>query len=150
VGLGRLYARAGDEAAAERAFVLAAEAVDADDDVRPQALARLAELLSRQRRHAEAAAAWQALLRGSPPRGDGHRSPLHRRAAEALAIHHEHRAHDLPSAERFAETLDGVGSTRQQQDVDRRLNRLRRKMERASGYRTPVLESLSDGEQQDS
>jgi uncharacterized protein YprB with RNaseH-like and TPR domain len=125
IGLGRLYDRAGDEGAAERAFALAADAGDAE--MRPHALGHLAELLRRQKRHAEAAAAWQTLLHESPRVGE-RQSVLHRRAAEALAIHHEHRARDLSSARRYAETLNGVGSRRQQQDVDRRLDRLRRKM----------------------
>jgi uncharacterized protein YprB with RNaseH-like and TPR domain len=144
VGLGRLYARAGDTSAAERAFALAAEAGDVD--VRPQALGRLAELLRRQKRHAEAAATWSALLDESRWTGDEGRSPLHRRAAEALAIHHEHRTRDLPGARRLAETLHGAGSRRQQQEVDRRLDRLRRKMSDTSRHRTPVLEPLSEGE----
>jgi hypothetical protein len=125
VGLGRLYARAGDLPAAERAFALAAEAGDVE--MRPQALARLAELLSRQKRHAEAAAAWQAVL-DVGRRSEQLRSPLQRRAAEALAIHHEHRARDLRSARRYAESLDGAGSRRQQQEIAKRLARLRRKM----------------------
>jgi hypothetical protein len=141
VGLGRLYARAGDEAAAERAFGLAAAAGDVE--VRPQALGRLAELLSRQKRHAEAAAVWQALLSESP-RVDRRRTTLHRRAAEALAIHHEHRARDLPSATRFAETLDGLGSARQQLEVDRRLDRLRRKMHGADRRDVPILDPLTE------
>ncbi len=126
VGLGRLYAQAGDGAAAERAFAMAAASDDAE--VRAVALSRLAELLRRQKRHAEAAAAWQALLADSPW-ADPRVSALHRRAAEALAIHHEHRARDLRSARRLAESLHGAGSRRQQQEVSRRLDRLRRKMD---------------------
>ncbi len=137
VGLGRLYARAGDLAAAERAFTLAAEADDAE--VRPHALARLAELLGRQKRHVEAAAAWQAVL-DSGRRSECLRSPLQRRAAEALAIHHEHRARDLRSARHYAEALDGAGSRRQQQEIEKRLARLRRKMLPASDLRSLKFE----------
>jgi tetratricopeptide (TPR) repeat protein len=137
VGLGRLYVRAGDLALAERAFTLAASA--GDTGVRPQALARLAELLSRQRRHREAAAAWQAVLDDASRPAD-RRLPLARRAAEALAIHHEHRARDLRSAHRYASTLNGGGSRRQQQDFERRLARLRRKMSGASADRSLQLD----------
>jgi hypothetical protein len=137
LGLGRLYVRAGDLVSAERAFTLAAEAADAD--VRPHALARLAELLSRQRRHREAAAAWQALL-ADDRRATDRQTPLARRAAEALAIHHEHRARDLPSATRYAEALNGGGSRRQQQALDHRLARLRRKMRKAAGGRSLQLD----------
>ena len=66
---------------------------------------------------------------------------LQRRAAEALAIHHEHRARDLPSAHRYAETLDGSASSRQQQRVERRLTRLRRKMGEAAGGRSLQFDS---------
>jgi uncharacterized protein YprB with RNaseH-like and TPR domain len=132
VGLGRLYVQAGDVALAERAFRLAASAGDSEE--RSHALARLAELLSQQRRHDEAAAAWHSVL------AEGRRAPdrqpaLRRRAAEALAIHHEHRARDLRSAHRYASTLNGGGSRRQQQDFERRLARLRRKMRDAGGGR---------------
>jgi hypothetical protein len=68
--------------------------------------------------------------------GAGRRQmPLARRAAEALAIHHEHRARDLRSAHRYASTLNGGGSRRQQQEFERRLARLRRKMREADGGR---------------
>lgn len=141
VGLGRLYAQAGDDASAERAFGMAADAGDVE--VRPYALGRLAELLRRQKRYAEAAAAWQALLNESS-RAEHRQSPLHRRAAEALAIHHEHRAHDLSSARRYAEALNGVGSTRQQHEIDRRLDRLRRKIQGTERHEAPILEPLRD------
>jgi hypothetical protein len=76
---------------------------------------------------------------------EGRRAPdcqpaLRRRAAEALAIHHEHRARDLRSAHRYASTLNGGGSRRQQQDFERRLARLRRKMSGASADRSLQLD----------
>ena len=40
------------------------------------------------------------------PRGRRTLTPLERRAVEALAIHHEHRAKDLDRARRYAEALE--------------------------------------------
>ena len=121
--LGRLYERAGDVDRAMRAYELAA--TGRDREVRAHALARLAVLLRRQDRHAEAADAWQGIL--DDMAGDAPRSALERRAAEALAIHHEHRARDLDAARGYAERLRGAAG-RQAADVRRRLDRLQRKL----------------------
>jgi hypothetical protein len=56
---------------------------------------------------------------------------LERRAAEALAIHHEHRARDLTTAERYAKSLSADARGREQQDVERRLQRLSSKIQKA-------------------
>jgi uncharacterized protein YprB with RNaseH-like and TPR domain len=56
---------------------------------------------------------------------------LERRATEALAIHHEHRARDLDTARRYAEALRADASGRGLTDADRRLGRLDRKIKRA-------------------
>ncbi len=123
MGLGRLYERAGDVTRAIGAFELAARS--GDREVRPHALARLAATLGRQGRHDEAAAAWQAVL----DEGRASRmSPLGRRAAEALAIHHEHRARDLTAAKRYALELQSEGDERTRRDAAHRLGRINRKL----------------------
>ena len=95
--------------------------------MRRQALSRLARLLRRQARHAEAAAAWQGVLELAA-RQKGALTPLDRRAALALAIHHEHRARDLTVAKRYADTLRAETSGRTRQDAEYRVDRLERKM----------------------
>jgi hypothetical protein len=55
-------------------------------------------------------------------------SPIDRRAAEALAIHHEHRARDLATARRYAEALRTETSGRKRQQILHRLGRLDRKL----------------------
>jgi hypothetical protein len=110
-----------------QAFELAARGRDLD--VRAHALARVAVLLRRLERYDEAASAWEEVLNGRR-RGLVGMSPLERRAAEALAIHHEHRARDLETARRYAEQLRGA-SGRQAADLQHRLERLERKLKRA-------------------
>lgn len=124
MGLGRLYEQAGDVERARRAFELATEA--GDRDVRPHALARLAALLGRQSKYDEAAVAWQAVLDDSRRRRTA--SALTRRAAEALAIHHEHRARDLAAAKRYALELQSENDERTQRNAAHRLGRIDRKM----------------------
>lgn len=123
-GLGRLYEQAGDCDRAMRAYELAA--AGGDRGVRRQALARLAVLLRRGSRYAESAAAWQSVLELSDARVG--LSPIDRRAAEALAIHHEHRARDLATARRYAEALRTETSGRKRQQILHRLGRLDRKL----------------------
>ena len=125
LALGRVYERAGDRARAIAAFEMAARGLDRD--VRRHALARLAALLARDDRHDEAATAWQGVLELARPRAP--LSPLERRAIEALAIHHEHRARDLSSARRFAEQLNDHASGRARQDAAHRLGRIERKLQ---------------------
>jgi uncharacterized protein len=115
LALGHLYARAHRHAQGglgesngdrleERALASFRRALDrchspggGYDPIRIEALRALALACRRARRHDEAAGSWRALLeiRGCP-------APIMREAAEALAIHHEHRARDLPMARRFA------------------------------------------------
>ena len=129
IGLGRVYEQAGDVERAVTAYERAAAGMDRA--VRRHALARLAVLLRRSARHAESAAAWQGVLELA----DGRRalSPLERRAMEALAIHHEHRARDLRTARRYAERLSSVVDGQRRHDVQHRLGRLDRKLSRAPG-----------------
>ena len=126
--LGRLYERAGDPARAAYAYELAARQGDAD--LRAHVLARLAVLLRRAERHAEAAAAWEDVFNATWSRR-GTESPLGWRAAEALAIHHEHRARDLERARRYAEVLQRTSRGRLADDARHRLNRLRQKINAA-------------------
>lgn len=123
--LGRLYERAQLMERAAEAYALADATGDAE--VRRHALARLAVLHRRASRHAEAAAAWQGIV-DLVPRGRRTLTSLERRAVEALAIHHEHRAKDLGSARRFAEALGASSTGRQETESARRLRRLERKM----------------------
>jgi uncharacterized protein YprB with RNaseH-like and TPR domain len=126
MGLGRLYERVGETDRALLAFERAAEA--GDRDLRPHALARLAVMLGRQGRYDEAALRWQSVLNEERVRR-GPMSPLARRAAEALAIHHEHRARNLATARTYAEQLQADAAGRAQRDAAHRLGRIDRKLE---------------------
>jgi len=125
LALGHLYDRAGDTTRALRAYELAAEW--GGSEVRRHALASLATRLRRDRRHDEAARAWAGVLELSNGL-DGSLTPLERRATEALAVHLEHRAHDLPAARDYAETLHGHTSGRSVADAEHRLARIDRKI----------------------
>ncbi|HEY7474030.1 MAG TPA: hypothetical protein VH679_03395, partial [Vicinamibacterales bacterium] len=105
-------------------------------EVRRHALSRLAVLLRRKARHAESAAAWQAVLELAGA-GGGALTPIERRAALALAIHHEHRARDLKVAKRYADALRAETSGRSRQDAEYRVGRLERKLK--SGKPTAPL-----------
>jgi hypothetical protein len=124
LALGRLYERAGDRSRAEDAYTCATRGDDRE--VRVDALARLAGFSSRHRRHEEAAAAWRAVIdhcrRWGGPAG------LERRAIEALAIHHEHRARDLAAAHAYADRLRQQTSGRRHDDAAHRLGRIERKL----------------------
>ena len=127
LGLGHCYERQGE---VDRALASYALAGSADDrDLRGRALERQALLLRRQQRFGEAATAWLQLL-------DGARQPfsaIERRAAEALAIHHEHRAGDLDAARRYAEVVRGQATGRRVADVEHRLGRITRKQAKQKG-----------------
>jgi uncharacterized protein YprB with RNaseH-like and TPR domain len=123
-GLGRLYENAGDADRAVYAYELAAASGTAE--VRRHALARLAVLLRRQDRHGDAAAAWQEVLELAAR--EGGRTALGRRAALALAIHHEHRARDFKAAKRYADALRREATGRTREDAERRVDRLKRKI----------------------
>jgi hypothetical protein len=141
LALGRLYERAGQTRRAARAYDLAA--ADTAPDVRSQALARLAVLLRREARYEESAAAWQGVLESAADDRPG----LTRLAAEALAIHHEHRARDLGRAARYANVLRAAATGRAASLADHRLRRLARKMQAegpASPPDTPLLADDAD------
>jgi uncharacterized protein YprB with RNaseH-like and TPR domain len=127
LGLGHCYERKGELALALESYMLAG--ASDDREVRCRALERQAVLLRRQNRFGEAADAWEQLLHGA-------RRPftsIERRAAEALAIHHEHRAGDLDAARRYAEVVRGVASGRSVADVEHRLGRISRKQQKQKG-----------------
>jgi uncharacterized protein len=139
LALGRIYERAAaDERVPDRLSVLARgdscyrrAAESRTTEVRAEALYRLALRHRRERRFAEAAAIWRDVIDLTEPRavrriaGLGE---LRQFAAEALAIHHEHRERDLGSARELAlfalEEADG----RRADGVRHRLARIDRKI----------------------
>lgn len=123
LGLGRLYERAGRTADAYACY-LRADELPGDVPTRADALRAYALLSRRRRRYEDAATAWRRILdlRPCPP-------AIAREAAEALAVHHEHRARDLSEARRFAvQTLQFNGSVSRRQAVQHRLARIDRKL----------------------
>jgi uncharacterized protein YprB with RNaseH-like and TPR domain len=101
VALGKVYERAGCIDRAIDAFRKAADEESAAVDVRAEAIYRLGVRLRRERRYADAAECWRRLMEMKDSRY-GRRStllkPLRQYAAEALAIHHEHRERDYEEA----------------------------------------------------
>jgi uncharacterized protein YprB with RNaseH-like and TPR domain len=137
LGLARLYDRAGRAEEAEVAYVRAIDLlgrVGRDPEATGEALRRLAYCRRRAGRPYEAATAWQQLA-------DLPRCPaaLRREAREALAIFHEHRAHDLAAARAHAERLlfeQPIG--RRRAEAEHRLRRIERKLTFGPG-RDPSL-----------
>jgi hypothetical protein len=141
LALGRIYERAAlDDRVRSREGVMdhaascyrrGAESRAAD--VRAEALYRLALWHRRERRFTEAATIWREVVDLTEPRGVrrmlGMRA-LRRFAAEALAVHHEHRDRDLDSARELAlfalEEAEAGG--RVAEGVRHRLARLNRKI----------------------
>jgi len=128
LGLGHVYARAGFEERARAAYRHAIERCrsprGAYDPIRIQALWMLALAWRRARCYDEAASCWSELLeiRGCPQQ-------LERDATAALAIHHEHRRHDLGAAKSFAlRSLESGVRPAWRDAVQHRLARLERKM----------------------
>jgi hypothetical protein len=126
--LGTIYARAGLDARArecfEQAVRLSPAPPGAFDPVRLESLHALALAWRRLRQHEQAAACWRRMLetRGCP-------ASLRREAAEALAIHHEHRVRDLDAARTFAViSLTDDRRASWTQAVHHRLARIDRKM----------------------
>jgi uncharacterized protein YprB with RNaseH-like and TPR domain len=127
LSLGRVYERMGRE---ERALVCYRRAAGLDCAAAPdqetaaEALRRLAVRLRRERRHSEAASMWQEIFRL------GRRPPsVEREAAEALAVHHEHRARDLTAARQYAlRALASPLTAGRERQIHHRLARLDRKI----------------------
>lgn len=126
VALGRLYERAGQGDRADLCYERVARAATAEAELgaRAEALKRLAVRRRRGGRHADAAEAWHQILGLLPDE-----APVTREAAEALAVHHEHRARDLASAHGYAlRALRGARSLRHRDAAAHRLRRLDLKM----------------------
>jgi hypothetical protein len=130
LALGKVFERAELNDRAEACYRFAA---DSDDiDTRGEALYRLGLRMRRDRRFAEAAAVWRDVLHFTEARHVRRRlADLRRFAAEALAIHHEHRERDLASAHELALFALEESDRGQADDVRRRLARLERKMGRS-------------------
>jgi hypothetical protein len=126
LGLGRLYERAGLETKALSCYLRAASSeAGGGQEVRAEALRRLAHRMRCARRHDEAASIWNDVL--SLAAADG---VLAREAARALAVHHEHRSKDLHAARRFAARAAHAATTEAHRTSARhRLARLDRKLE---------------------
>src|SRR4029079_2965681 len=139
LALGRIYERgASGERVIDRERVrLHAEicyrrgAQSRSAEVRAEALYRLALSHRRGRRFREASPIWVQILELTEPKGvkriAGMR-PLRRFAAEALAIHHEHRDRDLDSARELAMFALQDSEGRHADDVRHRVARLDRKI----------------------
>jgi len=139
LALGRVYERAAaDDRMVNRESVLSRVepcyrrgAQSRAAEVRAEALYRLALSHRRGRRFREAAAIWREILELTEPKGvqriAGMR-PLRRFAAEALAIHHEHRDRDLDSALELAMFALQDSEGRHADDVRHRVARLDRKI----------------------
>jgi len=123
LAIGRLYERSGMTSDALGCY---ARASDMGPGVCAEALYAHALLLRRTRRYAAAADVWQRLLDvgDSPPR-------LVREAAEALAVHHEHRLRSLLSARSLAmRSLQFDATVTRREAIQHRLARLDRKLAR--------------------
>jgi hypothetical protein len=146
VGLGRLYQLGGRIDEARRCFALACGLDDSAPSVplpaggdgaelRADALSSFARLSRRARFFDDAAAAWACLLtlRGCP-------DAILREAAEALAVHHEHRRRDPLSARGFAlQSLQLPLSASRREALHHRVARLDRKLAASPAVTTASL-----------
>ena len=136
LALGRVYDHAGARGRAEACYRYASASNSKESAVRAEALYRLALAYRRERRFAEAAESWRALVEATEARGlrrNVTMSALRQVAVEALAIHHEHRERDLTAARQLAQSgLEETGQTggRRAADYRHRLARLDRKISR--------------------
>jgi uncharacterized protein YprB with RNaseH-like and TPR domain len=142
IALGKVYERAGETSRAEACYRRAAASPSAD--VRAEALYRIALRCRRDRRFADASTAWREILDiPEPRRGTRGRDiivGLRRFAAEALAVHHEHRVRDLEEARELALLALDSSDERRAADIRHRLARLERKLR----LRGPSLSALLD------
>jgi uncharacterized protein YprB with RNaseH-like and TPR domain len=139
LALGRVYAQSGQTDRAGDAYESAISGGRSTTPIKIEALRSLGYLCRRVRRHHEAAGHWRRLIDipGCPPH-------VIREATEALAIHHEHRARDLPAARAFAlRSLTAVtaatnaASCARDQAVRHRLARIERKLQGGSAGNRP-------------
>ena len=129
LGLGRIFDRAGMAEAASPCYDAAV--LGGEDVVTVgEALRAIAVALRRARRYEEAASAWRRML-------DLHPCPpaLAREAADALAVHHEHRARELGTARRFA--LESLSLTTTHSRIEAARHRLAR-IDRKLGVSAPA------------
>jgi uncharacterized protein YprB with RNaseH-like and TPR domain len=147
LALGRTYARAGLDGRANEAYE---RALSLSSEARPgamspatyvEALRGLAVLARRGRRFEQAAAFWRSILEAP-----GCPATVAREAAEALAIHHEHRVRDLQTARTFAlRGLDLFGTDGQATPtwtaaVRYRIARIERKMTTGAAEKSARLD----------
>jgi tetratricopeptide (TPR) repeat protein len=131
LALGRVLERAGAVDRAESCYRRASRS--SSIEIRGEALYRLGLRYRRERRFEEAAAIWRDVMALTSPARYCRRPSmpeLRQFAAEALAIHHEHRVRDLETAREltlFAIEEDGPVATRAD-DMRYRLARLDRKL----------------------
>ena len=135
LALGRVYERSGEVSRAEGCYRRAAEADDGD--VKGEALYRLGLRCRRERRFEEAANVWRTLLTlgSTHARTSPAAEALRQFAAEALAIHQEHRTRDYLAARELAMfALEEMGDTsrrpRGKDGLRHRVARLDRKITR--------------------
>jgi tetratricopeptide (TPR) repeat protein len=134
LALGKVYERAGAVERALECFDRAANDRQAPIEIAGEALYRRGVRLRRDRRFAEAADVWRALLQltDKPARPSyGTREmlrTLRQFAAEALAVHHEHREKDYQGARELALTLLDDETFEQRDRARHRLARLERKL----------------------
>jgi len=124
--LGRELLQRGDGPRAESCLRAVLDRVDATETLKAEARFFLARWLRRSRRYEEAAEVWRALVasRMTP-------YVIRREAQKALAVHYEHRARDLDSAQQWAfEALATERDVRGREEVRYRLDRLKRKIAR--------------------
>ena len=138
LALGRVYERAG---ALDRAEVCYSCAVDSDrPEVKGEALYRLGLRHRRERRFAEAADSWRAIIEltdSRSVRAMARLADVRQFATEALAIHHEHRERDLDGARELAlfALKDGAGA--REDGMRHRLARIDRKISEKLTRRVP-------------
>lgn len=127
LSLGKIYERAEQFGRAEACYRRATQS--SNPFTKSDALYRLAVRLRRDRRFADAAAAWRELIELTEPRAmrRGQLGELRKVAVEALAIHQEHREKDLIGARELAlASLEESGV--RAENVRHRLARLDRKL----------------------
>ncbi len=126
LALGKVYERAGANDRALACYACAAGDRRASADVAGEALYRTGVRFRRDRRFADAAAAWRAILelkgRSTVVR------TLKQYATEALAVHHEHREKDYESARELAMTLLDDATFETSERARHRVARLNRKL----------------------
>jgi uncharacterized protein len=129
LALGRIYERAERFDRTEACYRRAT--TSADPEVQGDAWCRLAVRCRRERRFAEAAACWRALValtESASIRRRGSLAELRQLAVEALAIHHEHRERDLTRAREMALFALREGDVRRVEGIRHRIARLERKL----------------------